>query len=84
MRDPEPMMVVPMQVANELADLRAEVAKLTDIVRPLILKAEWLSVQEAQDEYNASRSTINRWVQIGRMEAKGAGSSRRVRMVETT
>lgn len=83
MQSNEPMMVVPLQVANELASLRAEVAKLTEIVSPLINDAEWLSVQEAQDKYNTSRSTINRWVQIGRMQAKGAGASRRVRMKET-
>lgn len=83
MTTPEPMMVVPMAVAEEIRLMREQIAALTSAVTPILKDAQWMSVSDAAEKFNTSRSTINRWVQEGRFDAKGAGASRRVRERET-
>ncbi|EBA05980.1 hypothetical protein SSE37_25268 [Sagittula stellata E-37] len=75
------MMVVPLEVAEELQAMRQELATLRAALTPLLADAGWLTVHDAAMKYRVSESTINRWVQAGRMEAKGAGASRRVKMI---
>lgn len=84
MSNHEPMMVVPMAVADEMRQMREQIAALTEAMKPILQDAQWLSVDDAMEKYNASRSTINRWVQEGRLVAKGAASSRRVREIDRT
>lgn len=79
MSAPEPMMVVPLAVAEEMRAMRKQIAELTAVVAPLMQEAQWLTISEAAKKYKTSKSTINRWVQEGRLIAKGAGASRRVR-----
>lgn len=62
------------------AAVRAELSPIASAIAPLLDEAGWLTIAGAAEKFNVDRSTINRWVQNGRMEAKGAGQSRRVRM----
>lgn len=72
MNKPVPMMVVPMEVADELRRMREQIAALTEAVAPVLEDAKWMSIADAMEKFEASRTTINRWVQDGRLVAKGA------------
>ncbi|PYG33097.1 helix-turn-helix domain-containing protein [Pelagimonas varians] len=80
----EPMMVVPLAVAEEMRLMREQIEALTEAVRPILQDAEWLSVNDAADKFKVNRNTINRWVQEDRFMAKGSGSSRRVKEKDRT
>jgi excisionase family DNA binding protein len=76
------MELVPLSVANELQRMRSEIAEMRTLLAPIMKDAGWLTVKDAATKYGVDVSTINRWVQSGRMCAKGAGASRRVRESE--
>ena len=79
MSDTEAVMYVPVAIATELKMMREQIAALTKAVKPALADADWLSVTDAAKKFKVSQSSINRWVQEGRLEAKGSGASRRVR-----
>jgi excisionase family DNA binding protein len=63
-------------VAAELAPLRAELRALRDKIEP---PKEWITIQEAAEQYGKSPATIRRWIKEGSMEARGPKGSREVR-----
>ena len=71
---------VPLNLANELAEVRAELAEVKKLLRPIAQDAEWHTVEGMAKRLGVTRSTINRKIASGELEAKGAGSSRRVKV----
>lgn len=78
----QPMQLVPLPVAQELQNLRSEVAELRKLLTPIMADTKWLTIKDAAKKYDVNPSTINRWVQSGQMRAKGAGANRRVQKVD--
>lgn len=64
-------------VAAELAPLRAELRALRDKIEP---PKEWITIQEAAEQYGKSPATIRRWIKEGKLEATGSGALRKVRV----
>lgn len=64
--------------------LEAQIDKLLRIVeRSTVTPApEWVSVSEAARIEGCSATTIRRMVDAGKLEARGAGKARRVRLVQ--
>ncbi|ANB33268.1 excisionase family DNA binding protein [Rhodovulum sulfidophilum] len=48
--------------------------------RPEPPKREWGTVSEAARHYRVTDSTVRRWISDGRVEARGVGKARRVRL----
>lgn len=64
-------------VAEAVAPLAREIRELRQRIDP---PREWVSVAEAAGQYGVSPATIRRWISEGKMETKGAGKARRVRL----
>lgn len=64
-------------VAAEIAPLRAELRELRQKIAP---PKDWLTIPEAAEHYGKSPVTIRRWIKEGRLEAKGSGALRKVRV----
>lgn len=79
MTDQTPTLFVPLDVAEEIRALRAEVAALTAVVAPLAKNGGWMTPEEAAAEAGVSVATINRWAQRGIYERTGSGRARKVR-----
>lgn len=67
---------------SALDDMRQEIAALRRAIESATIKPapEWVSVSEAASLRGCSASTISRLIASGRMEAKGAGKSRLVKV----
>lgn len=39
---------------------------------------KWVSIKDASEHFGVNRSTIHRWIEDGKLTAKGAGRARRV------
>ena len=67
---------------SALNDLRADLAEVKRLlarssVQPL---PEWVTIPQAAHIKNCSDETIRRWIREGRIEAKGKGKARRVKV----
>lgn len=57
-------------LAREIRDLRAK----------LDPPKEWVTIPEAADHFGKTTATVRRWISEGKLEAKGSGGMRRVRI----
>jgi len=64
-------------VAQAVAPLAAELRELRQKIDP---PKEWVTVHEAADQFGVSVGTVRRWISEGRIEAKGKGKAKRVRV----
>lgn len=46
----------------------------------IVPRPEWLSIADAAQAEGVTPATIRRWIAEGRIEAKGSGKARRVRV----
>ena len=81
MPDPHPGQLVLVD-AGDLAALREQVARLERRIDGATITPapEWVPVPEAARRLHVSPQTVHRWIREGRIEAKGAGKARRVRV----
>lgn len=82
MTDQTPTLFVPLDVAQELRALRADLAELRAAVQPIAARAEWQTVEDAALQHGVTIGTVNRWVRDGKMQATGSGRGRRVRLIQ--
>lgn len=68
--------------ADSLDALRAEVRQLREMLAgaTIIPAPQWLPVGEAAKALGRDRTTINRWIALGRLEAKDTGGRRLVKV----
>lgn len=66
----------------EIAEIRAELRAVRVLLEQAIVapKPEWLSVREAGEILGVSRSTIDRKIRKGELQARGSGRTRMVRV----
>lgn len=64
-------------VAKAVAPLEREIREMRAMIDP---PKVWGTVAEAADHYGRSKSTIRRRIADGRLESKGSGALRRVRL----
>lgn len=64
-------------VAEAVAPLAKQVQELRRRIEP---QEEWLTIREAAERANVTTATVRRWINDGRVEAKGYGKARRVRL----
>ena len=64
-------------VQRAVAPLVREIQELSKRIAP---PAEWRSLPDAADHYGVTPGTVRRWIAEGRIEAKGSGKARKVRV----
>lgn len=67
---------------GEIEALRAEVRALRLMLEGATVTPapDWVSIGDAAKHYDVDVSTVHRWIGNGRIEAKGAGKMRRVKI----
>lgn len=78
-QQPTPVLMVPVDIAQQLADLRTEIARLHQALATTPPASEWMTIPEAMQRIGCSRATINRRIQSGQLIAKGSGKMRLVK-----
>ncbi len=77
---PTPFIMLPLDAFEQLSAKLDRLEKKLDGAT-VIPKPEWVSITEAAKHYGKHPDTINRWVERGKLEARGEGSLRRVRIL---
>lgn len=63
------------RIEARLASLQKQIDGATITPAP-----EWLNVTDAAEKMGVNRSTIHNWAKAGKIEAKGSGKRRRVKI----
>lgn len=75
----QPMILMPAdayeKIIAEIRDLKGKIDGATITPRP-----EWVSVPVAAKAKGVTPATVRRWINEGRIEARGVGKAREVRL----
>lgn len=64
-------------VADAVAPLAREIHELRQRIAP---PPEWVSINEAARHYDVTTATIRNWIRSGKIEARGVGKQRQVKV----
>lgn len=77
---PTHFVMLPADAFEQLASKIDRLEKKLDGAT-IIPKPQWVTVSEAARHYGKHPDTINRWIERGKLESRGEGTLRRVRIL---
>ncbi|HCO91066.1 MAG TPA: hypothetical protein DIT40_08850 [Alphaproteobacteria bacterium] len=73
---------VNLATTDDIERLERQIQRLTDMLQgaQVIPAPEWVSIQEAAKHHGRTARTIRDWIDAGKLEARGSGRCREVRI----